>query len=148
MAHFGLCLLLALLGTQAHVAAILGPDRLLIRMRQLLDITDHLRVLVDKLGPTTLPAPQDVKRHCERSAFSCFQKAPLQPVNAGENEKIISLLTKQLRRKLPPAPKHATRRHKHRDACPPCDSYEKTTTKEFLERLKILLQKMIHERLS
>lgn len=55
MAHLGLCLLLALLGTQAHVAAILGPDRLLIRMRQLLDITDHLRVLVDKLVRASLP---------------------------------------------------------------------------------------------
>lgn len=55
MAHLGLCLLLALLSTQAHVAAFLGPDRLLIRMRQLLDITDHLRVLVDKLVRAGLP---------------------------------------------------------------------------------------------
>ncbi|XP_055990524.1 interleukin-21 [Sorex fumeus] len=148
MLRLVLCLVVTMgLGTAAHTAGVQGPDRLLIRMRHLLDIVGHLQTLVDKLGPATLPAPRDVKRHCERSAFSCFQKEQLQPVSAGASEKIISLLAKQLRRKLPPGPKNAGRRQRHREACPSCDSYERKPPGEFLERLKSLLQKMIHERL-
>ncbi|XP_055000222.1 interleukin-21 [Sorex araneus] len=142
MLRLVLCLVVIGLGTETHTAGIQGPDRLMIRMRYLLDIVGRLQTLVDKLGPATLPAPQDVKRHCERSAFSCFQKEQLRPVSAEENE-TISLLTKQLRRKLPPAPKNTVRRQRHREACPSCDSYERKPPREFLERLKSLLQKVM-----
>lgn len=44
-----LCLVVIALGTHTHTAGVQGPDRLLIRMRQLLDIVGHLQTLADKL---------------------------------------------------------------------------------------------------
>lgn len=58
--------------------------------------------------PTLFP----FQRHCERSAFSCFQKAQLKSANTGDNEQIIGLLTRQLTRTLPPT--SAGRRQKQR----------------------------------
>ncbi|KAI4536115.1 hypothetical protein MG293_013507, partial [Ovis ammon polii] len=126
-----ICLMVIFSGTVAHKSSFQGQDRLFIRLRQLIDIVDQLKNYVNDL------------RHCERSAFSCFQKVQLKSANNGDNEKIINILTKQLKRKLPPT--NAGRRQKHELTCPSCDSYEKKPPKEYLERLKSLIQKVYNK---
>ncbi|XP_036097870.1 interleukin-21 [Molossus molossus] len=141
-----ICLLLVFSGTVAPRSSLPQQDRLLIRLRQLIDVVEQLGNFVNDLDPELLPAPENVKRHCEQSAFSCFQKAQLKLADAGDNQKTLAVLTRQLTRKLPAT--EAGRTPKQSLTCPSCDSYKKKPPKEFLERLRSLIQKMIHQRLS
>ncbi|XP_076995718.1 interleukin-21, partial [Tamandua tetradactyla] len=111
MERIAVCLILIFSGTMAHRSSSQKQDRFMIRMRQLIDIVDQLKHYVHDLDPGYLPAPQDVKRHCDRSAFSCFQSAQLKSANAGDNEKRITTLIKQLKRKLPPTSPGRAREH-------------------------------------
>ncbi|XP_003795595.1 interleukin-21 [Otolemur garnettii] len=112
MQRIVICLMVIFLGTLVHKSSSQHQDRFMIRLRQLIDIVDQLKNYVNFLDPESLPAPQDVKRHCEQSAFSCFQETRLKPANAGNNEKTINLLIKKLKRKLPLT--NTGRQRKHR----------------------------------
>ncbi|KAM7140055.1 interleukin-21 isoform 2-T2 [Molossus nigricans] len=129
-----ICLLLVFSGTVAPRSSLPQQDRLLIRLRQLIDVVEQLGNFVNDLDPELLPAPENVK------------KAQLKPADAGDNQKTLAVLTRQLTRKLPAT--EAGRTPKQSLTCPSCDSYKKKPPKEFLERLRSLIQKMIHQRLS
>uniref|UniRef100_A0A8C9NYF2 Interleukin-21 n=1 Tax=Spermophilus dauricus TaxID=99837 RepID=A0A8C9NYF2_SPEDA len=79
---------------------------------------------------------------CEQSALLCFQKfaGQLKPPNTGDNGTRISIFIKNLKRRVPST--NASRKQELIPTCPSCDSYEKKPPKEFLERLKSLLQKV------
>ncbi|XP_006881189.1 PREDICTED: interleukin-21 [Elephantulus edwardii] len=142
------CLIVIFSGAAAHKSSSQEQDRFMIRMRLLLDIVDQLKNYMNYLAPDFFAAPQDIKDHCELSAFSCFQKAELKIINAGDNEKMIQTRIHQLRRKLPPTKEGKKQKHKPELECPACDSYEKKPPKEFLERLKSLLQRIIYQHAS
>ncbi|XP_016049469.1 interleukin-21 [Erinaceus europaeus] len=135
-----LCLLVVL---REGAGALAGDPRLLARLQHLLGVVEQLSRLAPHLDPEDLPAPQDVRSHCERSAFSCFQTVQLKPAGSGGKQKSIQNFAKQLRRKLP-----GSRAQEEWRTCPSCDSYERKPPQEFLARLKALLQQMLHRRLS
>ncbi|ELW62634.1 Ribosome biogenesis protein NSA2 like protein [Tupaia chinensis] len=132
MERIVICLMVIFLGTVAHKSNSQRQDRRLIRLRQLLETVDELNNYVNDLDPEFLPAPQDVKKHCELSAFSCFQKAQLKPANTGDNGKKIDDLIKRLKRKLPPT--NAGKRQKRELEAAPVDSAAVTTPQnEYIE---------------
>ncbi|XP_074129226.1 interleukin-21 [Sminthopsis crassicaudata] len=132
------CLVIIFFGTVAPKQS--SPIRRQTRMIQLLQIVEQLKTCVNDTDPVLLSTPENVEKHCEESAFKCFQEAPLKPLNNEEKKMRFDVLIKQLRRKLP-----WREARKTNPKCPSCDSFKKKPPLEFLGNLRSFLQKMIYE---